>query len=103
MNMVGHPGVVTPRRNPMTVQRTLVLRTLVLRILGAIAILTTTITMPVVARDARHGHLRIPHEPTHQFARYQMIPPVQRNTEDFRGRDPSRIGGEDPDLHPSAY
>jgi hypothetical protein len=26
-----------------------------------------------------------------------------RSTDNFRGRDPSRIGGEDPDLHPSAW
>ena len=65
----------------------------------------------------RHDHLRIHRGPAHHDVQdryfrgaynqrtdhFDPNPQFQRNTDDFRGRDPSRIGGEDPDLHPSAY
>jgi hypothetical protein len=76
----------------------------------------------VFARDAepmRHDGLRIHRGLTHHLLRdqhfrgaynqrnerFDLNPQFQRNTDNsgFRGRDPSRIGGEDPDLHPSAY
>jgi hypothetical protein len=92
------------------------------RTMSVIAILSTAFAAPVFARDAslehlRHEHLRIHRGLAHHdvqdryFRRaynqrtepFDANPQFQRNTEDFRGHDPSRIGGEDPDLHPSAY
>jgi hypothetical protein len=83
-----------------------------LKTLSLMAILSTAIAMPVSARDTRLGHLRM-HWTHHHLRdaynqrneRFDLTPRVQRNTEDFgsSGRDPSRIGGEDPDRHPSAY
>jgi hypothetical protein len=83
----------------------------VLKSLGVIAALATTIAAPVLARDARPSHLGI-HWSHHQFRDahsrrnegFDRSPQFQRNTENsFRGPDHSRIGGEDPDLHPSSY
>jgi hypothetical protein len=45
---------------------------------------------------------RFDHNPQFQRNTFQRST-YQPGTGDFRGRDPSRIGGEDPDLHPSAY
>jgi hypothetical protein len=92
------------------------------RTMSVIAILSTAFAAPVFARDAslehlRHEHLRIHrglahHDVQDRYFRgaynqrtepFDPNPQFQRNTEDFRGHDPSRIGGEDPDLHPSAY
>lgn len=87
------------------------------RALGVIAVLSTAIAAPVFAREAGHHHLRTLRGPTHHYTPDQhfrgaynqwnghsdLRPQFQRNTEDFGGRDRSRIGGEDPDLHPSAY
>jgi hypothetical protein len=104
----------------------------VARALSVIALLSTAFAAPVFARDAslehsslersshehlRHEHLRIHrglarHDVQDRYFRgaynqrtdhFDPNPQFQRNTDDFRGRDPSRIGGEDPDLHPSAY
>jgi len=104
----------------------------VARALSVIALLSTVLAAPVFARDAslehsslehsrheplRHEPLRIHRGPAHhdvqdryfrgaynqRIERFDPNPQFQRNTDDFRGRDPSRIGGEDPDLHPSAY
>ena len=95
--------------------------------LSAIAVLCTVMAAPVFARDAgpvrhdgmRHEGLRIHRGLTHHLLRdqhfrgaynqrnerFDLNPQFQRNTDNsgFRGRDRSRIGGEDPDLHPSAY
>ena len=90
--------------------------------LSAIAVLCTVMAAPVFARDTgpvRHDGLRIHRGPTHHHVqdqhfrgaynqrneRFDLNPQFQRNTDNFgfRGRDRSRIGGEDPDLHPSAY
>ena len=91
----------------------------IIKALSVMAVLSTAIAAPVSARDARHDHLRIHRGPTHHHVqdqhfrgaynqrneRFDLNPQFQRNTDNFgvRGRDPSRIGGEDPDLHPSAY
>jgi hypothetical protein len=83
----------------------------VLKSLVVIAVLATTITAPVLARDARPRHLAV-HGSHHHFRdaynqrdeRFDPNRQSQRNTENsIRGPDHSRIGGEDPDLHPSAY
>jgi hypothetical protein len=78
-----------------------------MKTLSLIAILAATITTPGFARDGRLDHLGT-HWRQHHFRdsfnqRDQRLD-SQRNTESsFRGPDHSRIGGEDPDLHPSAY
>jgi hypothetical protein len=86
-----------------------------LKSLGVIAVLAT-MTAPVLARDTRprdtrlghlgihwsHHHLRDAYNQRNEG--FDRSPQFQRNTESsFRGPDHSRIGGEDPDLHPSAY
>jgi hypothetical protein len=81
-----------------------------IKTLSAVIILSAAVAAPVFARDGRLDHLGT-HWRHHHFRdsfnqrneRFGPNPQVQRNTEDFRGRDPSRIGGEDPDMHPSAY
>jgi hypothetical protein len=75
----------------------------ILKALSVIALLSAAISAPALARDARHGHMRI--HPAHHHFRDAYN---QRNERfdpnpGFRGGDPSRIGGIDPDLHPSAY
>jgi hypothetical protein len=82
----------------------------ILKALSAIALLSVAIAAPVSARDGRLDHLGT-HWRHHHFRdaynqrneRFDLNPQVQRNTDNFGGRDPSRIGGEDPDRHPSAY
>jgi hypothetical protein len=96
------------------------------RAMSVIAVLSIALAAPALARDARHDHLRIHRAPAQHDVQGQYMdqyfrgaynqrnelfdrnPQFQRNTfqrstGDFRGHDPSRIGGEDPDLHPSAY
>jgi hypothetical protein len=91
----------------------------IMKTLSVIVILSAAIAAPVFARDAgpgRHNSLRIHRGQTHRhYVRYynrryvgwayEPNPQFQRNTENFGfiGHDPSRIGGEDPNLHPSAY
>ena len=94
-----------------------------MKMLSAVVVLSAVIAAPVFAQDAggagrasRHGvrrgsithHVRIHHrryvrgiygQPND---RYDPNPEFQRNIDNFgfSGRDPSRIGGEDPSLHP---
>jgi hypothetical protein len=87
----------------------------IMKTLSAIAILSAAITAPVFARDAgperpmHHGHAHHhhvwDHKRWHFGGAHDPNQQLQRNTESlgFRGRDPSRVGGEDPNLHPSAY
>ncbi|MGA7071866.1 hypothetical protein [Bradyrhizobium sp.] len=92
----------------------------IIKALSVVAVLSTVIAAPVFARDAepaRHHNLRIHRGPAHHRLgdqyfrgaynqRNEFYDPYRQfglNTEGFGGRDPSRIGGEDPDLHPSAY
>jgi hypothetical protein len=93
-----------------------------IKTLSVIAVFSIAIAAPVFARDTGpegHDHLRIHHRAAHHHVedqhfrgaynlhneRFYPSLPFQRNTENFgaRGRDPSRIGGEDPNMHPSAY
>jgi hypothetical protein len=98
--------------------------------LGAVLVLCALIATPVFAKDtgisgprSRHGlkpkpgsishHVRVHHRryvrgvytQTQPNDRYDPDPEFQRNIDNFgfSGRDPSRIGGEDPSLHPSQY
>ena len=86
----------------------------ILKTLSVMAVLSTVVAAPVLARDAgserhrgpaHHGlrdqHFRGAYNQRNEF--FGARPQFQENTEDFGGRDRSRIGGEDPDLHPSAY
>lgn len=91
----------------------------IMKTLSVIAVLSAAIAAPVFAFAGEPGpgsHFRMHRGLTHHHVRDQhfrgaynqhneRFDPYQRNTEDFgfRGRDPSRIGGENPDLHPSAY
>jgi hypothetical protein len=87
----------------------------IMKTLSVIAILSAAIAAPAFARDAgperrihhgqTHHHHVWDHKRRHLGGGYDPNPQFQRNTENFgfRGRDPSRIGGEDPNLHPSAY
>jgi hypothetical protein len=85
-----------------------------LKILSAVVILSAAVATPVLARDAGMSgpyHGRYHHVRNYRGAYNQMsgpsyaVPPTEsgRNIENFgfSGRDPSRIGGEDPSLHPS--
>lgn len=77
-----------------------------MKTLSAVIILSAAVATPVFARDGRLDHLGT-HWRHHHFRdaynqRNERFD-SQRNTDNFSGRDPSRIGGEDPDRHPSAY
>ena len=101
-----------------------------MKALGAVLVLCAIAAEPVFAKDSgvsgpgsRHGLKPKPeaisrHVPAHHRGyvrdtyirtqpndRYDPDPEFQRNIESFgfSGRDPSRIGGEDPSLHPSQY
>lgn len=98
--------------------------------LCTVLILCAIVAAPVFAKNtgvsgpgSRHGlkpksgsitrHVRVHHQRYVRGAysqiqpndRYDPDPEFQRNIENFgfSGRDPSRIGGEDPSLHPSQY
>lgn len=69
------------------------------------------IATPALAGDAYVHHYRIHHH-RHYYRDYSGYldprsghydPEFQRNRENFgfSGRDPSRVGGEDPSLHPA--
>jgi hypothetical protein len=99
-----------------------------MKALSAVFALSAIIAAPVFAKDSgasgpgnRHGlkpkpgsvsrHIRAHHRryargaytQTRPNDRHDPDPEFQRNIENFGfgGRDPSRIGGEDPSLHPS--
>ena len=101
-----------------------------MKALGAVLVLSAIIAAPVFAQGigvagpgSRHGlkpqpgsisrHVRVHHRryvrgaytQTRPNDRYDPDPEFQRNIENFgfSGRDPSRIGGEDPSLHPSQH
>ncbi|MGA8903337.1 hypothetical protein [Bradyrhizobium sp.] len=81
-----------------------------MKALSVIAVLSTVLAGPVFARDAGHDHVRIHRGPAHHHAQGQYFRGAYNQwndrldlRENFGGRDRSRIGGEDPDLHPTAY
>ena len=85
-----------------------------LKILSAVVILSTAIAAPVFAQDAslsRPHHVRVYDQSNfggayNQSNRASDAQPLtneeRRNLENFgfSGRDPSRVGGEDPSLTP---
>jgi hypothetical protein len=88
-----------------------------IRLVSALMILTAITAAPVLAGDAGvlrpgHGMKHHHHARAHQVFRgaynqsYRQTDPdpeLQRNIDNFgfSGRDPSRIGGVDPDLNPA--
>jgi hypothetical protein len=94
-----------------------------LKTLGLALVLSTAIASPVFAAGNEGpigSHYRLTPHPGHHHVRHSQHfrgaynqsyrqtdpdPEFQRNIENFgfSGRDPSRIGGEDPNLHPSPY
>jgi hypothetical protein len=96
-----------------------------MKTLGAVLVLSAIIAAPASAKNrsshhgatSKHGsmsrHVRAHHDryvrggyiPRQPSDRYDPDPEFQRNIDNFgfSGRDPSRIGGEDPSLHPSQY
>jgi hypothetical protein len=81
-----------------------------MKTLSVIAILSTAFAAPVFAREARLDHLGTHWRQYHlrnaynqRDVRLDRKPQFQRGTEQFVDRDPSRIGGEDPSRHPTAY
>jgi hypothetical protein len=92
-----------------------------MKTLSAVVILSTIIAAPVFAKDVgavgrgsrkslqpqRHvrAHHRRYFRADQRNEHYDPDPYFQRNIDNFgfSGRDPSRIGGEDPSLHPSQY
>ena len=77
------------------------------KILSAVVILSTAIATPVFAK----AHYRVPDDQNFRGAYNRSNAPFyaqpltneqRANVEDFgrSGRDPSRVGGEDPYLHP---
>ena len=76
-----------------------------LKTLSAAIILSAAVATPVLAQPAHHGRAN------YRGAYNQLIEPsyavpstqAERNIENFgfSGRDPSRVGGEDPSLRPS--
>jgi hypothetical protein len=103
-----------------------------MKTLSAVALVSAVIAAPVFAHDAGgsashtglksrsgstyhhvrahhrryvgyHPHMSGAYNPPNE--RFDPDPEFQRNIENFgfSGRDPSRVGGEDPSLHPSQY
>ena len=73
-----------------------------IKILGATIILSVTVALPAYAQEARSTHLRRaynalsdPFQATPRARPTSTIDSVGRSE-----RDPSRVGGENPDLHP---
>jgi len=82
--------------------------------LGVALILSAAIASPVLAQDAtaRPHHARAYDQSNFRGAYNQQVngdyaprtPEEMRNLENFgfSGRDPSRVGGENPNLHPAS-
>ena len=75
-----------------------------MKALSAVIILSAAVATPAFAQPTHHvrnfrGAYNQLNEPSYAIPRTQD----ERNIENFgfSGRDPSRVGGEDPSLHPS--
>ena len=75
-----------------------------IKILGATIILSVAIALPACAQEAGSTHLRRAHnelsEPFQAIPRARPTPTI--DSAGRSERDPSRVGGENPDLHPSS-
>jgi hypothetical protein len=81
-----------------------------IKTLSAVIILSTAFAAPGFARDGRLDHLGTHWRQHHlrdsfnqRDLRLDRNSRFQGSTEEFRDRDASRIGGEDPSRHPTAY
>jgi hypothetical protein len=77
-----------------------------MKTLSVIAIVTAATSWPVFARHTVAKHSRVHHMQQQNLIPRQArneFPRFQQSTEEFRDRDPSRIGGEDPSRHPGAW
>lgn len=80
-----------------------------MKLIGAAAILSVSIAAPTFAQDAFEG-APYRHAPPTYYRSYDVPPGsyAPRNSDEWRdqqnygfsGRDPSRVGGADPDLNP---
>ena len=91
-----------------------------IKLLSAIVVLSAAVATPVFAQDAnvsRPHHARVHHQENFRgsynqssaqsnaaFYAQPLTNDERRNVEDFgfSGRDPSRVGGEDPSLNPGS-
>ena len=77
-----------------------------MKAMSVIAIAAIATSWPVFARHHTVKHARV-HHGQHQnlTPRYvrNEFPHYQQSADEFRDRDPSRIGGEDPSRHPTAW
>ena len=82
-----------------------------MKTLGAVIILSAAVAAPAFARDAgvlapHHAHAQSNFRGAYNQSNepFYAVPATQagRNMENFgfSGRDPSRVGGEDPSLNP---
>jgi hypothetical protein len=73
--------------------------------LSAAIILSAAVATPVIAQPAHHGRTNYRGAYNQMTEPFYAAPHTQgeRNIENFgfSGRDPSRVGGEDPSLRPS--
>lgn len=76
-----------------------------LKTLSVAIILSTAVATPVIAQPAHHGRANYRGAYNQMTEPFYAAPQTQgeRNIENFgfSGRDPSRVGGEDPSLRPS--
>ena len=76
-----------------------------LKTLSAAIILSAAVATPVIAQPAHHGRANYRGAYNQMTEPFYAAPRTQgeRNIENFgfSGRDPSRVGGEDPSLNPS--
>jgi hypothetical protein len=77
-----------------------------MKTLGVIAVVTIATSWPAFARHHTVKLVRVHHwqhqNLTPRYVRNDF-PRYQQSTDEFRDRDPSRIGGEDPSRHPTAW
>jgi hypothetical protein len=76
-----------------------------MKTLSAVILLSTAVATPVFAKDHGHANDRFRGAYNQLNGPSYAIPQTQegRNIQNFgfSGRDPSRVGGEDPSLNPS--
>ena len=76
-----------------------------LKTISAVIILSAAVATPVLAQPTNHGRAHFRGAYNQMIEPSYAIPPTQsgRNIENygFSGRDPSRPGGQDPNLNPS--
>jgi hypothetical protein len=77
-----------------------------IKTLGVIAVVTIATSWPVFARHHMTKHVQVHHSQRQNLPpRYvrNEFPHYRQSADEFRDLDPSRIGGEDPSRHPTAW